>query len=158
MEPQLLILSLVNGRDLFITLSTTSYLPSCFGSSLKGLTLTNKAVQQLSLQERGLYLGDLQGESQRKLPVELVSLTNYIVEHGMHIVRTTISSARITASLLCYRLRYSLHLPIQPSFAEFDKLSTLGQSSPPLASVQQRAAITSVQQHCQVQLCQHLPS
>lgn len=111
-EPELLILSLTNGRDIFIQVTADGYTPTFFCCPLSGLLRTPEAIANLNREARSKALDKEEGEELRKLPAELKQITDFLAEHAMHQSNLFVSPAE-PKLLRAIRSDISCGLPLE---------------------------------------------
>lgn len=86
-EPELLILSVEGGPDKFLTVSTLEWQPTFLTVPMEVLVKIPEAVGRLTAEELKRCYTASERPALRQLPAELLSLTAFLVEHGISEVR-----------------------------------------------------------------------
>lgn len=87
MEPDLLVLSVEGGRDIFLTISMLSWNATFLTMPLEALARTSGAMRQMTHDQRLAAFDEDQPEL-RQLPKELLQLTSFLVQNAIDDVRS----------------------------------------------------------------------
>lgn len=84
-----LVLSLSNGRDIFLSARAPSFRPTCFGNALAALAQMSKPIRSLDMQARTKAAHDAKTlpSAGLKVPSEISRLTDFLSTHALAVVR-----------------------------------------------------------------------